>query len=342
MWFIFSLKVKELTSSKGKIIVPLSILLIIIVSVTTIICLARKEVTVVIDGEQQTVVTFKNSVEELFTQENIILDEKDKVDKALQDKIKNKDIIHIKKAVNVKVTADGTEQNIKTAEDTIEDMLKVEGISLNPEDKVFPDMNSTLYEGLQVKIVRVVKETITETVPIDFETVVKDDNNIAYGHNKIVQEGEKGEKQITFEVTYEDGVEVSKNVVNETIIKQPRNKIVARGTMSVLPVSRGGATVGYSRVFTARATAYYAVNGVGKTYTASGRKAVRDPAGFSTIAVDPSVIPYGTKLYVEGYGFAIAADTGTSIKGNKIDVFFNTYKEACNWGVRNVKVYVLK
>ena len=68
---------------------------------------------------------------------------------------------------------------------------------------------------------------------------------------------------------------------------------------------------------------------------------LRDPNGYSTIAVDPSVIPLGTKVYVEGYGYAIAADTGGAIKGNRVDLFFNTEAEASNWGVRNLDVYIL-
>lgn len=84
------------------------------------------------------------------------------------------------------------------------------------------------------------------------------------------------------------------------------------------------------------------LGGVGKTYTATGRKAVRDPSGYSTIAVDPKIIPYGTKMYIEGYGYALAADTGGAIVGNKIDVYFDTKNEALNWGVKHVNVYILK
>ena len=77
------------------------------------------------------------------------------------------------------------------------------------------------------------------------------------------------------------------------------------------------------------------------TRTASGTTVRRNPSGYSTLAVDPRVIPLGTKVYVEGYGYAIAEDTGGAIKGNKIDVYMNTVAECYNWGVRNVNVYIL-
>ncbi|AIY80330.1 hypothetical protein FDC58_00300 [Clostridium botulinum] len=75
--------------------------------------------------------------------------------------------------------------------------------------------------------------------------------------------------------------------------------------------------------------------------TASGTPCVRNPEGISTISVDPSVFPYGTILYIEGYGYAVAADSGAAIKGNKIDVYFNSDEECCEWGVRDVKVTCL-
>lgn len=76
-------------------------------------------------------------------------------------------------------------------------------------------------------------------------------------------------------------------------------------------------------------------------YTSSGSKTSRDPNGYSTIAVDPRVIPMGSKVYIEGYGYAIASDTGSAIKGNIIDVFFNTEAEVLNWGRRNVKIRII-
>ncbi|MBC2581104.1 3D domain-containing protein [Clostridium sp. DJ247] len=92
----------------------------------------------------------------------------------------------------------------------------------------------------------------------------------------------------------------------------------------------------YSQVLNMEATAYS-----GDGITASGTATRRDSSGYSTIAVDPRVIPLGSKVYVEGYGYAIAADTGGAIKGNIIDVFFQSDSEARNWGRTQVKVYIL-
>lgn len=74
--------------------------------------------------------------------------------------------------------------------------------------------------------------------------------------------------------------------------------------------------------------------------TASGKTVVRNPKGISTVSVDPNVIPFGTYLYIEGYGYAVAADSGNAIKGNVIDVYFDSSSECDDWGRRTAKVTV--
>lgn len=101
----------------------------------------------------------------------------------------------------------------------------------------------------------------------------------------------------------------------------------------------------YSKVITMTATAYchapYDPQG-GSSTTASGLKVKRDAEGISTVAVDPKVIPLGTMLYVEGYGYAVAADTGGAIKGNKIDLYFGPKEFTNKWGKKSLEVYILK
>lgn len=237
---------------------------------------------------------------------------------------------------------DGKKLNVFSAEKDVDSFIKAEKIVLNKIDKIEPSKETMLSDGIKINIIRVEVKSFTESIPIDFQTVIKKNSGLPNNHNKVIQEGKSGEKQITTNITYENGKEVSRNIAGENIAKKPIEKIVVQGTYPLLPISRGGDILPYSKIIKSKTTAYYAIHGVGKTSTATGRIAVRNPDGYSTVAVDPSIISYGTKLFIEGYGFAIAADTGTAINGNWIDVFFNTYGEACNWAVRYVNVYILK
>ena len=128
---------------------------------------------------------------------------------------------------------------------------------------------------------------------------------------------------------------------SENVISLAKDGInAAKDRISELnaPVIPSGSTnIGTAiKTFTMESTAYY-----GHTITAMGSKPVRNPNGISTVAVDPNVIPLGSKVYVSGYGVAIAADTGGAIKGNIIDVFLNSYEECMNWGRREVTVQLL-
>lgn len=128
---------------------------------------------------------------------------------------------------------------------------------------------------------------------------------------------------------------------SENVISLAKDGInAAKDRISELnaPVIPSGSTnIGTAiKTFTMESTAYY-----GHTITAMGSKPLRNPNGISTVAVDPNVIPLGSKVYVSGYGVAIAADTGGAIKGNIIDVFLNSYEECMNWGRREVTVQLL-
>ncbi len=325
---------------KKKYIVPLAALTCTLL--LAFIFLTRKTITVFEDGKERRIATYKNTVKKALEDNKILVGPKDKISLALEAKLVNKEIINIKRAVNVKVLVDRKELSIESAEDNVGLMLNAEKITLGNEDRVEPEKGAKLSDGMEIKIVRVETKTVEEKAPINFNTVVKKSSRMPNNQRKTAQEGKNGEKKVTYSVVCEDGKEVSRKITSETVVSNPVDEIILQGTYPLMPVNKNGEALPYSRVFKARATAYYAVYGVGRTYTASGRKAVRNVDGYSTIAVDKSIIPLGTKLFVEGYGFAIAADVGTAIVGNNIDVYFNTYKEACNWAVKYVNVYVLK
>lgn len=322
------------------------VVVLILLSATIAIYSLRNTIEVVIDGQTVEITTLSKNLKNILEDNGITVADKDKISVALDSKINDGDIIYIDKAVDVELVIDGDTLPIMSAEETVKDMLKAENIPLGEDDLIEPSMDQALESGMKIEITRVNKELITEVQPIAFKTERRNNSELKQGIEQVVQEGSEGERKITTEVVYENGKEVGRRVVKETVSKKPTNKIVDVGTMAVVNVrpSRGGGDVeyAYSSVLTCESTAYTSDRGDSGTTTATGLKVSRDPNGYSTVAVDPRVIPLGTKLYIEGYGLAIAADTGGAIKGNIVDVYFNTYEECVNWGRRYVNVYILK
>ncbi|MGU8236377.1 3D domain-containing protein [Clostridium perfringens] len=114
------------------------------------------------------------------------------------------------------------------------------------------------------------------------------------------------------------------------------NAANSSGTLNSTSSSQPSSDGKYKKTLSMEATAYS-----GGTLTAMGLKPVRDPGGISTIAVDPSVIPLGSKVYIPGYGYAIASDTGGVIKGNIIDLYMNSHDECTSWGRRQVTLHIV-
>jgi Uncharacterized protein conserved in bacteria len=324
---------------KLRVIIPLTSLLFVSIIVTLI--LTRKSICLVIDGKQKNLVTYKFTVKQVLTSEGINVNSYDKLNPKLDSRITNHSTINLTHAVTVKLNIEGKETTTHSPEKDVDSFLKAQGIALGSQDKIIPDKNTKLFDGISIEVVRVEHKTIPTRNPIDFSTIRKTDGSLPNTYVKTVQDGKDGEKETVFDVLYENGKEISRSIISETFTKKPVDKIIVVGTFPSMPVSRGGQQLDFRKVISVKATAYYAVYGVGKTYTSTGVKATRNPDGYSTIAVDPKVIPYGSKVFVEGYGFAIASDTGTAIKGNWIDVFFDTYKDACKWSVKYVNVYIL-
>lgn len=317
---------------------------IVICAMIAILLSMKKTLIVDIDGKEQVFTTYKGTISSVLEEHNIKIGNKDKVSPDINTKLGAENKVSIHRAVPVTVKVDGKIITFNSAEETVADMLAVEGIEVASEDKVEPKLETALDKDLKVNIVRVDSKIVKETKDIDFETVIKNDDELDKGKTKTVTEGKKGSKETTYEVVYEDGKQVSKTKVSEKVTKKPVDKVVKKGTAvrveaskndSTGVVSRGDSN-GYKKKYNMVATAY-SIHGL----TASGNRTVRDKNGLSTIAVDPRVIPLGTIVYIPGYGKAIAHDTGSAIKNYKIDLFMNTSREAMNWGVRNVEVYII-
>ncbi|MFT5873959.1 MAG: hypothetical protein ACI8WT_002919 [Clostridium sp.] len=325
------------------------VVMLLLTCITVTLFNMKKVISVIVDGKSIEVITLKSNVTQILKNNNIALGAKDQITVSLDSKVKDGDKIYIKKAVEVKVSVDGKELNIQTAENTVEDMLKAEKIVLNEEDKITPLKSEPLKSGLQVKITRVNTKTLKEIKTTNYVTEFKNSDELNEGVKKVIQKGKIGQKVITSAVVYENGKEISRNLVSEKFESEPVKEIIALGTVGVYTPSRGG-DISYTEKMNVRATAYTAdFNCTGKSpgdpyfgITSTGARAKRDADGYSTIAVDPRVIPLGTKVWVDGYGYAIAEDIGGAIKGDHIDLYFSSTDEMWDWGSRKVDIYILK
>lgn len=335
---------KEIFSkgSKAKIVI-VTIAIVGVVTTVTIMSM-RKTLTVSIDGIDETFVTYKGTVRDVLQEKGIEVNSKDKLQPSIETRVSEKDLIKLKKAVPVEISSNGVQIEVLTAEDTVDEMLEKEkdileekGIEFDQsKDETSIPVDSKIEDGLKVQIVSVDVKEVVESEKINFNTVIEKDSSLEKSVKKVKSEGSDGEKEIRYLVTYKDGVEISREVKSTKIISEPKNKVVVEGT-GTFYASRGSSTnEKIKKKLLCSATAYS-----GSGSTASGRRLNRDSNGISTIAVDPSVIPLGSKVYIEGYGYAVAADTGTSIKGNKIDVYFNEYDEACRWGLKKVNLSIV-
>lgn len=232
------------------------------------------------------------------------------------------------------VHVDGTVREVSTQKDTVQTLLHQEGITLNPHDLCEPPPTASVVEGMTVTVTRVTFETIRERVAIPPPVIMRWDRRMTE-HPVVIREGRPGVAEQTHCIWKKDGVVSEQWVQSKHTVAQPTPTIVVKGALP----SRSGVTG--RRIITVVATAYDPGPGSCGRF-ASGRTAIGLRAARGVIAVDPRVIPLGTRVYVDGYGPAVAADVGSAIKGHRIDVCFPSRSEAMRWGRRTVTVVVLQ
>ena len=239
-------------------------------------------------------------------------------------------------AVKVTVVVDGSEWEYVSCQETVGGILREAGVEIGVKDCVYPKLNAKPSEGLRIRVARVMDRIIVQKEPIKFRTLVKF-NPYGAGGQTVIRQGQPGEKEVKYLATYKDGVKAGQKVLAARVTKRPINEVVSLSRCTFL-ASRDGLRL---RAIQMIATAYDpGPRSCGKW--ASGRTACGMRAGKGVVAVDPRFIRLGTKLYVDGYGFCVAGDTGGAIKGNRIDLGFNTYSEAIRFGRRVVTVYILE
>jgi uncharacterized protein YabE (DUF348 family) len=298
-----------------------------------------KQVQMVKDNEKKTIWTTAGTVAELLKEQKIVLNEHDEISPRPQETIKGKMEINIKFALHLTLVDGGKKQQVWSTSATVADFLTQQGIKLNEFDRVEPSLSETVEKDGIINVIRVEKVTDVVEEPIQFAVITKKDESLEKGKQITVKDGRQGLVSREYEVILENGIEVTRKLISEQSLREKLDKVVAVGTKELaIQVSRGAET---GTEFYVNTTAYTAYCNGCSGVTASGFDLRANPSA-KVIAVDPRIIPLGTKVFVEGYGYAVAADTGGAIKGHKIDVFFPTKAEAFRWGVRKVKIKILQ
>lgn len=291
---------------------------------------AQKTVVLEADGGKNTVKTFSRTVAGLLESQNIILLDKDEVSPSLETPLQSGMEVKVFRAADVTISVDGCDIPVRTMCGNVAGVLAECGVSLGPDDEVEPALDDPISSGINVKIARVKFADQVSDAPISYETRKEYTTKLPAGSSRVAQEGREGKERQTWRITYKDNIEVDRQLVAREVMQPAQDQIMLVGSTTV--VSRGGDDIRYSRVLDMLATGY--------TYTGNNTASGVAPH-YGAVAVDTRVIPMGTKLYVEGYGYATALDRGGAIKGNRIDLFFETREQATKWGLRWVKVYVL-
>lgn len=352
---------------RRKIALLIAATVLVSVMFGTIYNASAKEITITqIDefagvNESKTVKTRSDKVEDALEEHGVNIGENDKLNVSAQKSVSDNEDIVIKRGKRITIKAGDYEEVVTVTKADVKDALVEAGYIPGEYDHISME-GSEINDGdiIELVSVSITNEITTETVEKSIEYT--EDSSLPKGEEKIVDEGEDGVKEVTHKVTYQNGEEIARETVSETITAEPRNKVIAKGTWTPTPApvkensgfssyskskvnDNGGSVNGYKykKRIIMTATAYSNSPAENGGYSVSS---MGTPLKYGIVAVDPNVIPLGSKVYVTSadgswsYGVASAEDTGGAVKGNKIDLCYG--ENAHEFGRRSCIVYILE
>ncbi|MDB5084002.1 MAG: hypothetical protein JWN30_888 [Bacilli bacterium] len=294
-----------------------------------------KTVKLNVDGQIREVHTLRHAtVADLLRWQGVAVSEHDQVEPVLTSQLRPTETIWVDHAREVSIKdGDNPPQVVYTHTHTISTLLQQLDVSIGNSDAINVRLDSPPMDNQTVTITRRSQDVSVTQETIPFQTERQPDSSMYKGDEKVLSPGVEGLAKVTTTVKYENGKATQTNT-DRVVVQDAQNKVVTYGTADrpVIVASRSSVDYSSSGAMTMVATAYSAPGG----RTASGL-----PAQHGVVAVDPSVIPLGTRLYIDGYGYAVAGDTGSAIIGNKIDLCFDTLNECLQFGRQNVSVHIV-
>lgn len=291
--------------------------------------ISAKNVVLVVDGRNFNVRVHRRTVQDALDSMGIELEQGDAVRPEKDSRIYDGSVVVVARKKRVAIFDGNTKKVVAMTMPSMAEILCAQGITLGKDDLVETDLQPEDDQMPSIRITRRTIEVITERKEVAYSVERIADKSLEPFESRVVQKGVTGMIENKIRVVTINAKETQRTIVETRNLRSPRKEIVKYAP----GIGSRGSAYRPVKELVMRVTAY--------THTGN-RTATGTWPATGTIAVDPSVIPLGTPLYVEGYGFGIARDTGGSIKGSRLDVFFETKKNALKWGKRTVQVRILR
>ncbi|MDR0913584.1 MAG: ubiquitin-like domain-containing protein, partial [Oscillospiraceae bacterium] len=292
----------------------------------------------------------RGTVADALSAAGISYTDEDEITPAVTEPLKANMKIAINNSLSVTIKADGETNSYKVPYGTVEQALLAAEIDFNTDDIFTPEVSAPVREGMNITLQRVTFKDDVKGVTIDFEEERKETSDLAYGKTQIKTYGIDGYKEVVTTQKYIDG-KLASTTKTEEIIEEPVTQVVLVGTKGANNgfykegngsfTDDNGKTVKYKKKLVGCGTAYSGVKG---DLTASGV-----PVYHGGVAVNPAIIPLGSKLYIVSndgkyvYGYATAVDTGGALYAGDalVDLFYWSEDYCWEFGRRTCTVYVL-
>ncbi len=309
-------------------------------------------VTVTADGKSRQLSLTDGTVGGALREAGVILTGRDSANYEMDEPLFDKMHIRVSRAVRIKVTADGETGEYEVSGGTVLDALKKCGVELSEDDRLNVDRSAAPTNGMHIIVSRVFTEEVQETEQIDYSTEYELTDELDQGETQVQTPGEKGEKIVTYKLIYVDGVLEGKEAVSEEVVKESVTEVILQGT--AVPADNDYTLVSGENTFTDSEgnVIAYTKRLVGECTAAcipGGTTSIGMVAQRGVIAVDPSIIPYGTRMYVTSpdgsivYGYGVAGDTGGAMLSGQVlaDLYYDTVEECSIIGRRDMVIYIL-
>lgn len=296
-----------------------------------------KTVSIKVDGQTITLQTRALTVQGALEEAGVVLQKADGYELVgEEEKLNDGATIEVTRAMPVKVWKAGRTTEYTIGRKTVRDVLNAVGVDYKGF-QVYPGLDTEVTPDMTIHIISPTNKLTTETRDIPYEVEMRNNDNLPRGRQNVISPGQNGQEKVTYR-EIKVGSETVRQELNREVLSEPVPEIVEVGTgnnLNMIETSRG--FVRYRSARTVEASAYTMAEGSGTGLTSTGVVPYH-----GVVAVDPDVIPYGTRMYIPGYGFAVAADCGGAINGNTIDLFMEDYGDAISWGRWDVTVYFLE